>query len=44
MTAPMPPDLTLAKTHAGSFVQGQTSATYTLTVTNAGGSDDSRGR
>ena len=32
----VPPDLTLAKTHAGSFTQGQTAATYTLTVTNGG--------
>ena len=30
-------DLTLAKTHSGSFVQGQTGATYTLTAANAGG-------
>jgi uncharacterized repeat protein (TIGR01451 family) len=30
------PDLTLAKTHAGSFVQGQSGATYTLTVSNSG--------
>jgi uncharacterized repeat protein (TIGR01451 family) len=30
------PDLTLSKSHAGSFTQGQTGATYSLTVTNAG--------
>ncbi|MEA2236432.1 MAG: hypothetical protein QOC81_1156 [Thermoanaerobaculia bacterium] len=30
------PDLTINKTHAGSFVQGQTGAIYTLTVTNTG--------
>ncbi|MGB7218689.1 MAG: DUF4038 domain-containing protein [Vicinamibacterales bacterium] len=33
---PLPPDLTLAKTHSGTFTQGQTGATYTLTVTNSG--------
>src|SRR5207302_4108582 len=31
-----PPDLTLTKTHAGSFTQGQSGATYTLLVSNAG--------
>ena len=30
------PDLSIAKTHIGSFRQGQTGATYTLTVTNVG--------
>src|SRR5207249_1984393 len=30
------PDLTVAKTHAGAFTQGQFGATYTITVTNAG--------
>ena len=30
------PDLALAITHAGSFTQGDTSATYTITVTNMG--------
>src|SRR5439155_694446 len=30
------PDLTVTKTHAGNFVQGQTGATYTITVTNSG--------
>ncbi len=29
-------DLTLSKTHVGTFTQGQTGATYTLTVTNSG--------
>jgi uncharacterized repeat protein (TIGR01451 family) len=31
------PDLTIAKSHTGSFTTGQTGATYTLTITNAGG-------
>jgi phosphodiesterase/alkaline phosphatase D-like protein len=31
-------DLTLSKSHTGAFTQGQTGATYTLSVTNAGGS------
>jgi uncharacterized repeat protein (TIGR01451 family) len=31
------PDLTIAKSHPGSFNQGQTGATYTLAVTNVGG-------
>ncbi|MHB8156449.1 MAG: choice-of-anchor Q domain-containing protein, partial [Desulfocucumaceae bacterium] len=30
------PDLTLTKSHTGDFTQGQTGATYTLTVTNSG--------
>src|SRR5262249_26057223 len=30
------PDLAITKTHAGSFTPGQTGATYTLTVQNAG--------
>jgi uncharacterized repeat protein (TIGR01451 family) len=29
-------DLTISKTHAGSFVQGETGATYTLVVNNVG--------
>ncbi|MBZ5521076.1 MAG: DUF11 domain-containing protein [Acidobacteriia bacterium] len=33
---PPPPDLTITKSHTGDFSQGQTSATYTLTVKNAG--------
>jgi uncharacterized repeat protein (TIGR01451 family) len=35
-TPPPTPDLTLTKQHSGSFVQGQTGATYTLSVRNAG--------
>lgn len=30
------PDLTIAKSHTGSFYQGQTNATYALTVNNIG--------
>jgi uncharacterized repeat protein (TIGR01451 family) len=30
------PDLAIAKSHPGSFTQGQTGATYTITVSNAG--------
>ena len=30
-------DLTITKTHAGNFTQGETGATYTVTVTNSGG-------
>ena len=30
------PDMTVTKTHAGAFTQGQTGAAYTLTVRNAG--------
>ena len=30
------PDLTIAKTHTGAFTQGQTGASYTVTVTNNG--------
>ena len=30
------PDLTVTKTHSGSFTQGETGKTYTVTVTNAG--------
>src|SRR6185503_5204575 len=35
------PDLTLTKTHVGHFTQGQTGATYTLTVANIGAADTS---
>ena len=35
------PDLTVTKTHSGSFAQGQTGAAYTITVTNSGGSSTS---
>lgn len=31
------PDLTLTKTHTGNFTQGQTGATYVITVRNTGG-------
>jgi uncharacterized repeat protein (TIGR01451 family) len=34
--APAVPDLTIAKSHAGSFTQGQTGAAYTITVSNVG--------
>ncbi|HVH34525.1 MAG TPA: Ig-like domain repeat protein, partial [Tahibacter sp.] len=34
-------DLTIAKSHAGNFTQGQTGATYTLTTSNVGGSPTS---
>ncbi|HVS83525.1 MAG TPA: hypothetical protein VHE60_17480, partial [Pyrinomonadaceae bacterium] len=30
------PDLTIAKSHTGNFTQGQTGATYSITVTNSG--------
>lgn len=33
----VPADLTIAKSHTGNFTQGQSGATYTLTVSNAGG-------
>jgi uncharacterized repeat protein (TIGR01451 family) len=32
------PDLTVSKSHTGNFTQGQNGATYTITVTNSGGS------
>jgi uncharacterized repeat protein (TIGR01451 family) len=31
------PDLTIAKTHSGNFIGGQTNVPYALTVTNSGG-------
>jgi uncharacterized repeat protein (TIGR01451 family) len=34
--APAVPALTVTKTHAGNFTQGQNGATYTVTVSNAG--------
>jgi uncharacterized repeat protein (TIGR01451 family) len=44
LTVPNPsPDLTLTKTHIGNFAQGQTGATYTVTVTNSGSGDKSAG-
>ena len=30
------PDISITKTHTGNFTQGQTGATYTITVTNNG--------
>ena len=30
------PDLTIAKSHSGNFIQGQVGATYAITVTNSG--------
>lgn len=38
MTVTGPPDLSIAKTHTGDFTQGQTGATYTMTVKNLGDS------
>ena len=35
------PDLTITKSHTGNFTQGQNAATYTLTVSNTGGSPTS---
>jgi uncharacterized repeat protein (TIGR01451 family) len=35
---PEPPDLTVNKVHSGNFTQGQIGATYTITVSNVGGS------
>ena len=32
-----PPDLTITKTHGGSFAQGQIGASFTITVRNTGG-------
>ena len=40
---PPPPDLTISKTHTGTFAQGQVGATYTLTVTNQAGSGPTTG-
>ncbi len=37
------PDLTIAKSHTGSFYQGQTGATYSITVSNIGGTSSSPG-
>ena len=36
VTVNLAPDLTLTKTHTGSFVQGQIGATYSITVNNIG--------
>jgi uncharacterized repeat protein (TIGR01451 family) len=35
------PDLSITKSHAGTFVQGQTGANYAITVTNSGGATTS---
>jgi uncharacterized repeat protein (TIGR01451 family) len=35
-SAPQGPHLTITKSHTGNFIRGQTGATYTITVTNAG--------
>ena len=34
----IPADLTINKSHAGNFIQGQAGAAYTITVSNSGGS------
>lgn len=36
MASALAPDLTITKTHTGNFTQGQTGATYTVTVSNSG--------
>ena len=36
VTSASVPDLTVAKSHVGNFTQGQTGATYTITVKNSG--------
>jgi CSLREA domain-containing protein/uncharacterized repeat protein (TIGR01451 family) len=41
VTVVLAPDLTVTKGHTGNFTQGQTGATYTMTVTNSGGSPTS---
>ena len=38
------PDLTINKSHTGNFLQGQTGAIYTITVSNPGSSADHRAR
>src|SRR6185369_6064471 len=39
----VPANLTITKTHAGAFSQGQTGATYTLIASNAAGSGPTNG-
>ena len=39
----VPPDLTITKTHTGSFAQGSTGNTYTVSVTNSGAGDKTAG-
>jgi Domain of unknown function DUF11/HYR domain len=41
VTVTTPPDLTISKSHTGNFTQGQVGATYTMTVSNIGGSSTS---
>ncbi len=41
LTVSQGPDLTIAKAHTGGFAQGAQGLTYTLTVTNSGGSTTS---
>jgi parallel beta-helix repeat protein len=38
------PDLTISKVHAGSFVQGSSGNTYSVTVTNSGAGDKAAGQ
>jgi uncharacterized repeat protein (TIGR01451 family) len=38
---PIPPDLAIVKTHAGNFTQGQTGATFTISISNIGASPTS---
>jgi uncharacterized repeat protein (TIGR01451 family) len=40
-TVPPAPDLSITKTHSGAFLQGQTGAQYTITVTNSGNASTS---
>ena len=40
-TVQTPPDLTIAMSHTGSFQQGQTGATYTVTASNVGSAQTS---
>ncbi|MEP7270580.1 MAG: Ig-like domain repeat protein [Acidobacteriota bacterium] len=42
--SPTLPDLTITKTHTGSFVQGSTGNNYTVTVTNSGLGSKSAGQ
>jgi len=39
----LPPTLNISKTHVGNFTQGQASATYTVTVSNASGAASTSG-
>jgi len=42
-TVPASPALSISKTHTGSFAQGQTGATYTVTVSNGTGAGPTSG-